>query len=128
MRTSTMTRSLLAFAALAASLLSTTAYAQNADAGRAVFKQNCAVCHDVVPNKNRIGPSLFGIVGRKTGSEAGFHYSAANKAANITWDAATLDRYLTAPRVVIPGTTMPFAGLKDDQKRHDLVAYLATLH
>jgi cytochrome c len=113
---------------MAALSLSTAAYAQNADDGKAVFKQNCSICHDVVPDKNRIGPSLFGIVGRKTGSEAGFHYSAANKAANITWDPAILDKYLISPREVIPGTTMPFAGLKDEQKRKDLVAYLATLH
>jgi cytochrome c len=123
-----MTRPLLAFVAMAALLLSTAAYAQNAGNGGAVFKQNCSICHDVVPDKNRIGPSLFGIIGRKTGSEAGFHYSAANKSANLTWDAAILDRYLTSPREVIPGTTMPFAGLKDEQKRHDLIAYLATLH
>jgi cytochrome c len=123
-----MTRPLLAFVAIAASLLSTAAYAQDVDNGRAVFKQNCALCHDVVADKNRIGPSLFGVVGRKTGSEAGFHYSAANKGANITWDAAILDKYLISPRETIPGTTMTFAGLKDEQKRKDLIAYLATLH
>jgi cytochrome c2 len=123
-----MTRPLIAFVALAASLLSTAAYAQNADDGRAIFKQNCSICHDVVAEKNRIGPSLFGVIGRKTGSVPGFHYSPANKGANITWEPAILDRYLLSPREVVPGTTMPFAGLKDEQKRRDLIAYLETLH
>ena len=123
-----MTRPLLAFVAMAALSLSTAAYAQSADDGRAVFKQNCSLCHDVAPDKNRIGPSLFGIMGRKTGSVPGFHYSVANKGADITWSAAILDRYLMSPREAIPGTTMTFAGLKDEQKRRDLIAYLATLH
>ncbi len=109
-------------------LLTSVAQAQNADNGKPVFKQVCNICHDVAPDKNRVGPSLFGIVGRKTGSVPGFHYSDANKGANLTWDEATLDRYLTDPRGVIPGTTMAYAGLKDEQKRKDLIAYLATLH
>lgn len=109
-------------------LLTPPARAQNADTGKQVFRQVCSICHDVAPDKNRVGPSLFGIVGRKTGSVPGFHYSDANKNANITWDEATLDRYLTDPRGVIPGTTMAYAGLKDAQKRKDLIAYLATLH
>ena len=60
-------------------LLTSAAQAQNADNGKPVFKQTCNICHDVAPDKNRVGPSLFGIVGRKTGSVPGFHYSDANK-------------------------------------------------
>jgi cytochrome c2 len=96
-------------------------------AGKSVFNSYCSICHSVQPGKNMIGPSLFGIVGRKTGSVAGFHYSPANQSANLTWDQATLDKYLQSPRSVIPGTIMTYAGVKDDAKRADLVAYLATL-
>ena len=85
------------------------------------------ICHSVQPGKNMVGPSLFGVVGRKTGSVPGFHYSPANQNANLTWDPATLDKYLQSPRTVIPGTTMTYGGLKDDTKRSDLIAYLATL-
>jgi cytochrome c len=104
------------------------AHAQSAEAGRQVFRQVCSICHEVAPDRNRVGPTLFGVVGRKTGAVSGFHYSDANKNANLTWDQATLDRYIANPRGTIPGTTMAYAGLKDDAKRHDLIAYLVTLH
>jgi cytochrome c len=74
-----------------------------------------------------VGPSLFGLVGRKSGSIANFHYSAANRDAGITWDEATLDKYLANPRAMLPGTTMPYAGIKNSDQRADLIAYLATL-
>jgi cytochrome c2 len=96
-------------------------------AGKAVFSSVCSICHSVQQGKNLIGPSLFDIVGRKTGAVPGFHYSTANQSANLTWDQATLDKYLQSPRTVIPGTIMTYAGLKDDTKRADLIAYLATL-
>jgi len=103
--------------------------AQAADpaAGKSVFNSVCSICHSAQAGKNGIGPSLYDVVGRKTGSVAGFHYSPANQNANLTWDAATLDKYLQSPRTVIPGTIMTYAGLKDDTKRADLIAYLATL-
>lgn len=102
-------------------------HAQDAAAGQSVFKGNCAACHAPVAGRNLAGPSLFGVVGRKAGSVEGFHYSAANKASGMVWDSATLDPYLEAPRKIIPGTTMGFAGVKDARKRADLIAYLATL-
>jgi len=74
-----------------------------------------------------VGPSLFGVVGRAAGSETYFTYSAANKNSGLTWDEATLDRYLTSPKAVVPGTIMPYAGLKNETQRADLIAYLATL-
>jgi cytochrome c len=97
-------------------------------AGQAVFKSQCSICHSPLADKNMVGPSLFGLIGRKSGSVAGFHYSAANKAADITWNADILDKYLTSPRDVVPGTIMTYAGLKDAAKRADLIAYLETLH
>ncbi len=103
------------------------ALAADPSAGKSVFNSACSICHSVQPGKNMVGPSLFGIVGRKTGSVPGFHYSPANQNANITWDQGTLDRYLQSPRSVIPGTIMTYGGLKDDAKRADLIAYLATL-
>ena len=107
---------------------STLAHAADPAAGQAVFKTQCGICHSAAQGKNMVGPSLFSIMGRKSGSIEGFHYSAANKGANITWDATILNKYLTSPREVVPGTTMTYAGLKDDTKRGDLIAYLATLH
>ena len=71
-------------------------------AGKSVFNSACSICHSVQPGKNLVGPSLFGVVGRKTGSASGFHYSPANQSANLTWDQATLDKYLQAPRATIP--------------------------
>ena len=104
------------------------ARAQDAGAGQAVFKSQCSICHAVQVGKNQTGPSLSGIVGRPAGQVAGFHYSSANKNSGLTWDAATLDRYLISPREVVPHTIMGYSGLKDAQKRADLIAYLATLH
>lgn len=102
--------------------------AVDATAGQTVFKSQCGICHSPLADKNMVGPSLFGLIGRKSGSVAGFRYSAANKAADITWNADILDKYLTSPKDVVPGTIMTYAGLKDAGKRADLVAYLETLH
>ena len=102
--------------------------AQDAKAGEVVFKSQCSICHSVQAGRNMIGPSLFGIVGRTAGTIPGFHYSPANKDSGLTWDTATLDRYLTSPSTVVPHTIMTYAGLKDAQKRADLIAYLSTLH
>ncbi len=103
------------------------AHAADPSAGQAVFGNTCAICHSPQAGKNLIGPSLFDIVGRRTGSVVGYHYSAANEKANLTWDDATLNTYLQAPQKVIPGTKMTYGGLKDDAKRADLIAYLGTL-
>lgn len=103
------------------------ARAADPGAGKSVFSSACSICHSVQLGKNLVGPSLFGIIGRKTGSVPGFHYSPANQNANIIWDPTTLDKYLQSPRSVIPGTIMTYAGLKDDTKRADLIVYLGTL-
>ena len=113
---------------LAVCFVAVSARAQNVDNGKAVFRQVCSICHAITAGRTMVGPTLFGVVGRKSGTEAGFQYSDGNKKSGLTWDEPTLDRYLTTPRDVVPGTKMVYAGLKDDQKRHDLIAYLATLH
>lgn len=118
----------IAWAAALLTTLSDAAFAAgDPAAGKSVFQATCSICHSVQPGQNKIGPTLFGVVGRKTGSVPGYTYSPQNQSANLTWDAATLDKYLEAPRTMIPGTKMTYAGLKDAQKRADLIAYLATL-
>ena len=101
------------------------AEAQDAAAGKQVFMQ-CAACHSI-DGSMRTGPTLKGIIGRRSGSLVDFHYSRAMKRANILWDAATLSAYLDHPQQQVPGTTMPFAGIADAKQRADLVAYLQTL-
>jgi cytochrome c len=119
----------LLLAALAAALIGPAgpARAADPDAGKAVFRSVCAICHSDQAGNNKIGPTLFGVVGRKTGAIAGYAYSTGNQNANLTWDPETLDKYLVSPKTIVPGTKMTYAGLKDDTKRADLIAYLATL-
>src|SRR5690242_15456964 len=103
------------------------ARAQDAAAGSRVFSSQCDICHSPQPGRNVVGPSLFLVVGRHSGSVPGFAYSQANRQSGLTWDTATLDRYLAAPRQVVPGTLMTYPGLKDPKKRADLIVYLSTL-
>jgi len=84
----------------------------------------CKTCHAIELGVNKIGPSLHAIVGRKAGEIAGFSYSAANKGSGITWTEAKLFQYLESPSRVVRGTKMSYAGLKDPQKRADVIAYL----
>jgi cytochrome c len=94
------------------------------DAGAAIFKKNCALCHSTKAGENKIGPSLAGVIGRKAGSVPGYNYSDANKKSGDTWDEATLDTYLTDPRKFVPGTKMVFVGLKSPDDRKALIAFL----
>src|ERR1700688_594774 len=80
------------------------AHAQDAAAGARVFRTRCSICHSPQPGRNIIGPSLFGVVGRHSGAIPDFHYSTANRASGLVWNPPTLDRYLTTPREVAPGT------------------------
>src|ERR1700693_4065722 len=100
------------------------ASAQDRAEGEKVFA-TCKACHQIGEGaKNAIGPELNGIVGRKAGSVAGYNYSDANKNSGITWDASNLAEYLKDPKAKVPGTKMVFAGIKDEQKVQDLVAFL----
>jgi cytochrome c len=105
-------------------LLALTPVARAQEAGEKIFKTYCAVCHTVEPGKNKIGPSLAGVVGRKAGTAPGYSYSDANKNSGITWTEEELDKYLTDPRAVVPGTKMIFAGLKNADQRKAIIAYL----
>jgi cytochrome c len=114
--------------ALSLALLAAAAYAPGAradDSGETIFKRYCAVCHSVEAGKNKIGPSLHGVVGRPAGTAPNYSYSDANKKSGITWTEANLDKYLTNPRAMVPGTKMLFAGIKDPEQRKAVISYLA---
>jgi cytochrome c len=83
--------------------------------------QSCMICHSL--DKNEIGPRHRGVFGRKAGSLADYDYSAALKASNIVWNETTLDRWLTDPQALVPGTKMTFS-LDDTQDRADVIAFL----
>lgn len=110
-------------------LIGSTIAAQSADsaAGQQAFKV-CTACHMVGPNaKNRIGPALNGVAGRKWGSVEGFSYSenlTVGKDAGKVWDDAALNDYLEEPKRLAPQGKMAFAGVKDATKREDIIAYL----
>jgi cytochrome c len=95
-------------------------------AGDEVFASHCAACHATTPGQNKIGPSLAGIVGSKSGTVPGFDFSAAMKEANITWDEANLDKYLANPTGFVHGTKM-FVNLPNEADRQNVIAYLNTL-
>ena len=110
--------------ALAAALGSGAALAEgDAAKGEKVFKK-CKVCHTFDPGKKKIGPHLNGIVGRKAGAVEGYKYSKAMAESDITWDEASLDEFLTKPKAFVKKTKMSFAGLKKEDQRADLIAYL----
>jgi cytochrome c len=87
----------------------------------------CSSCHTIRPGMNAVGPSLFGVFGRKAATGAGYAYSDAMKASGKTWDEATLDTYLTAPMKDVPGTKMTFAGQSDPAKRKEIIEFLKTV-
>jgi cytochrome c len=85
----------------------------------------CRACHQVGPTaKNAVGPVLNGVVGRKAGTYAGYQYSEANRDSGLVWTPEELNTYLTDPQKVVPHTKMIFPGLKDQQKRDDVIAFL----
>lgn len=101
-----------------------TAAAQDLAAGATVYKK-CAACHDVGPTaKNKVGPVLNGLEGRKAGTIEGYNYSEANKTSGLTWDEATFLEYIKDPRAKIPKTKMVFAGIKTEAEAKNLWAYI----
>ncbi len=106
------------------------AAAQDAAAGKKAFNQQCRVCHQVATGAgSAMGPNLAGVTGRKAAADPAFDYSPGFRAAaakGLTWDAASLDRFLTQPTAEIPGSRMPTA-VPNAATRGDLIAYLGTL-
>ena len=99
----------------------------SAERGTQIAKQ-CAVCHNVQKGQGpKVGPDLYGVIGRKVASMPGFNYSTALKAKGGTWTFDALNPWLTNPRADVPGTAMMFAGLSNEKQRADVIAYLNTL-
>ena len=104
--------------------VATAASAQDLGAGATSFKK-CAACHDVGETaKNKVGPVLNGLDGRKSGSIPGYNYSDANKNSGITWDEATFIEYIKDPKAKVPNTKMVFAGIKNEAEAKNLWAFL----
>ncbi len=124
-------RFVLSVAAAAALMTAGSAHAAGALGGdpvkgAAVFKQQCVACHATKAGQEGAAPSLYGVVGRTSGSEPGFSYTPAIKAAHLTWTPAKLDAFLSGPAKLVPGTAMPIT-LADPAQRRDVIAYLASL-
>lgn len=96
-------------------------------AGPPVAFAQCISCHSVKPGVNGVGPSLHGIVGRKAAAVPGYAYSDPLKNAGLTWDDATLDKWLAAPMTLVPGTKMVFPGMPDPARRKAVIDYMNTL-
>ena len=102
----------------------TSALAADLAKGAKVYKK-CKVCHSLEEGgKHKIGPNLFGIMGRESGTAQGFKYSKAMKEAGITWGVSTLTYYLTKPKDFIPGNKMAFPGLKKPEQIENIIAFL----
>lgn len=102
--------------------------AGDAKRGADVFAEECGDCHSSIPGKNKKGPTLVGVNGRKAGSVADFSgYSDAMKQSAITWSAEKIDAYISAPRKIVPGGKMKYDGLDDAAARADVIAYVLSL-
>jgi cytochrome c len=113
---------------LLATLVPAAAAQEESDDGKVSFNNACRTCHSFKADDNRLGPTLHGIVGRKAGSIEGFAFSPSMKASGVTWDEATLDKFIASPEAVVSGNKMqPFGGIADAGERKKIIDYLKTL-
>ena len=116
---------LSALVLIASSAAATGALAQDVAAGKTSFNK-CMACHAIGAGaKNKVGPELNGLDGRKAGTVEGYSYSDANKNSGITWNEAQFKEYIKDPKAKIPGTKMAFAGIKNDKEVNDLWAFIS---
>jgi len=100
----------------------------NVEAGKAIFQKQCFTCHTVDKGgPNKVGPNLWGVVGRKKGSHAGFSYSSGMEAKGGDWTYEDINHMIFKPPAFIKGTKMAFAGLPKEQERADVIAFLRTM-
>ncbi len=95
----------------------------DAAAGKKVFNK-CKACHSMAEGKNKVGPTLFKIMGRDAAAIEGFKYSKAMKKSGLNWDEDTLEKYLAKPKKLVPGTRMAFAGLKKEADIDNVIAWM----
>lgn len=104
------------------------ASADDKEAGKKAFTK-CAPCHSIGPGaKSKVGPELNGILGRKAAAVEGFAYSEPMKKSGLTWDDTALNEWLTDPKKKVPGTKMLFPGIKDEEERENLIAYITSFN
>jgi cytochrome c len=116
---------LSALVIIATSATASAALAQDLAAGKTSFNK-CLACHAIGEGaKNKVGPQLNGLDGRKSGTAADYNYSDANKNSGISWNEAVFKEYIKDPRAKIPGTKMTFAGIKSENEINDLWAFIA---
>lgn len=94
--------------------------------GERLYQRLCATCHSLEEGRNLVGPSLHDVVGREAGIVEGFRYSSAMQEADITWVPEEIKAFIEAPREYLPGTRMAFTGVRDEEDRDAIVAYLAS--
>jgi cytochrome c len=125
MKKSTLSAPSAALIIIASSAMAPAALAQDAEAGKASFNK-CMACHSIGEGaKNKVGPELNGIDGRKAGTAPDYNYSDANKNSGITWNEANFKEYIKDPRAKVPGTKMVFAGIKNETEVNNLWAYIS---
>jgi cytochrome c len=97
------------------------------EAGKKQFNK-CVACHSVEPGVQLMGPSMHGLMGREAGSMEGFPFSEAMASADFTWTEETLDAFLEKPMQYVPGTVMPFGGIRKAEQRQALICYIKQLN
>ena len=112
--------------AIVTSLFLVTAHAADIESGKALFEEHCAVCHTTIERvRDKSGPNLNGVVGRKAGTDEFLHgYSNELIASGVTWEVATIQAFINSPALMVRGTKMVFRGLPDFETRLDIACYL----